>query len=211
MASLWRRRKTDLKFWVDVLLFLSAVGLVVIGLLLGFVLPKGPAAPEQSKVFLGLHRHAWGDLHLYLGLAFTAFGVLHVVLGWSWVKGKTKSLFPRRWAPALVSMPVAALLLLVGLWGASRQGPPKYTEHGGDHAPGHERVRGQATVITGRMTLREVEAATGFPARQVVDRLGLPADVSLDAPLREITHAHGLSVQDVRALVAPGAESPAAR
>ena len=90
-------KKTELRFYIDAFLFISIVGIVLIGFLLGFVLPEGPAASEDSKYFLGLHRHAWGDIHLYLGVAFTVLAALHVILGWNWVKGKARQLFRRGW------------------------------------------------------------------------------------------------------------------
>ena len=211
MAGLWGKRKTDWKFYVDVLLFLSVVGLALIGLLLGFVLPKGSAAPDQSKYFLGLHRHAWGDIHLYLGLAFIVLGILHVVLGWSWFKGKARALFPRQWRAALAATPVAALLLVVAFWGVWVQGPQEYAEHDtsspgdGTDEHGHRVASSGGVTITGQMSLREVEKATGVPARHITRKLGLPADLSLDEPLRQLVHAHGLSVEDVRDVVAAAA------
>ena len=58
-------KKTDWQYLVDTLLFLCIVGIVFIGFLMGLFLPQGPAAPESAKYFLGLHRHQWGNIHLY--------------------------------------------------------------------------------------------------------------------------------------------------
>ena len=77
-------KKTNWKYLVDTILFICIVGLAVIGFILGFVVPKGPAVSESAKYFLGLHRHQWGDIHLYLGILFTAMAILQLVLAWDW-------------------------------------------------------------------------------------------------------------------------------
>jgi len=43
--------KTDWKYIVDTLMFLCMVGIVLIGLLMGFVIPEGRLGPGQSKFF----------------------------------------------------------------------------------------------------------------------------------------------------------------
>ena len=66
--------RTDWKYAVDTLMFLCVLGLVATGLLMAFVIPEGRVETGQSKYFLGLHRHQWGDIHLDLSLAFTEIG-----------------------------------------------------------------------------------------------------------------------------------------
>jgi hypothetical protein len=43
-----RFRRTDAKYAVDTLMFLSLVGIVVIGFLMAFIIPEGPA-PFDSR------------------------------------------------------------------------------------------------------------------------------------------------------------------
>jgi hypothetical protein len=238
-------KKADVRFAVDGLLFISIIGVVLIGFLLGFVLPKGPAASEEAKYLLGLHRHDWGDIHLYLGIAFTVLAALHLVLGWGWVKSKARKLFQWRWTAAVISMPVLALFVVSLLWLVSLKDGDKYAEYGegarrdratGEVATGdggvpvtgqrgssrsenrdsyrardlvltvdkaHEHAANQTdVVITGQMSLRDIERLTGLPARHVARELGLPANASLDERLGRLRRSHAFSMQDVRDVVA---------
>jgi hypothetical protein len=56
-------------------------------------------------------------------------------------------------------------------------------------------------VITGRMTLYEIERATGISARSIADRLGLPPAAPLNETLGRLRRLHGIEIQAVRDLV----------
>lgn len=62
-------------------------------------------------------------------------------------------------------------------------------------------------VITGQMTFREVERATGIPAGDIMARLGLPAGVSLDETIGRLRRAYGFEMAAVREAVAGLLES----
>ncbi|MBW1938897.1 MAG: DUF4405 domain-containing protein [Deltaproteobacteria bacterium] len=109
-------KKVNWQYLIDALLFISIVGVVIIGFLLAFIIPRGPTATDNAKYFLGLHRHEWGDIHLYLGIAFTSLAVVHLILAWKWVKGKTRGLFGDRWKAALLSMCGLAFVVLAAFW-----------------------------------------------------------------------------------------------
>jgi len=215
--------RTDWKYAVDTLMFLCMAGIVLIGLLMGFVIPEGRLGPGQSKYFLGIHRHQWGDIHLYLSLAFTALVVVHIVLAWSWIKGKAKDLFGRFWKGAMALSVAAAVLVPAVFWLAASKNDPAYAEFGegeGRQAGRVAETNRQAgepsnkvspdtpvgapheSSITGRMTLREVEQATGVAAKDIVTRLGLPADVSPDETLGKLRQAYAFEIQTVRDAVA---------
>jgi hypothetical protein len=246
--------RTDWKYIVDTLMFLCMLGIVLIGLLMGFVIPEGRLGPGQSKYFLGVHRHQWGDIHLYLSLAFTALIIVHIVLAWSWAKGKAKGLFGKAWKAAVGLTVLAALLVPLVFWTASSKNDPAYAEFGEGHgqqskkgvvesgrpeleplrqaastaaagtaaetrdsggeAPAAPEVHGDKivagrqeagtaeAVITGKMTLREVERATGIPANDLAAKVGLPADVSLDETLGRLRQAYGFEMQAVRDAIA---------
>lgn len=203
-------KKTNWRFLVDVLLTITILGIAFIGFLLGFVLLEGPTVSESSKYFLGLHRHQWGDIHLYLGIAFTALAVLHVILGWSWVKGKARQLFQKRWRAALISVPVVALAVLVVVWAFLPKYPELYEGYGkavgesttleGKADPVQILEEGEV-LITGQATLAEVEEQTGIPAREISERLGLPPNLPTDETLGQIKKKHPLSVNEVREVV----------
>jgi hypothetical protein len=108
-------KKNDWKYLIDALLFVGMCSLAVTGLLLAFVIPSGKA-PDVSKYFLGIHRHAWGDIHLYVALSLLAILVLHVWLNWAWVCHWTKDYFGVHWKKVLWGMSGAWLIVLFAGW-----------------------------------------------------------------------------------------------
>ncbi len=108
-------KRNDWKCLLDALLFVDVSSIVVIGLLLGFVIPSGKVA-DASKFFMGLHRHEWGDIHLYLALFMLVLLVLHVWLNWTWVVNSTKGYFGERWQKALWSLAGAWIVVLLLSW-----------------------------------------------------------------------------------------------
>jgi len=125
-------KKTTWKYLVDTLLFISFIGIAFIGILMAFFLAEGPTsqARDSEKYFLGLHRHQWGDIHLYLSLAFTALVVIHLILEWNWIKGKTRKLFKKEWVPALVFIIALSLIVPLIFWAATPKHPADYDEYG---------------------------------------------------------------------------------
>lgn len=108
-------KKNDLKYPVAVLLFVTLSSVAAIGLLLGFVVPSGSAA-HTEKFFLGLHRHGWGELHLYLALCFLGLLSVHVWLSWSWVVHTTKRYFGESWKKALLVLACSWFLVVLIGW-----------------------------------------------------------------------------------------------
>ncbi|MBN2265253.1 MAG: DUF4405 domain-containing protein, partial [Candidatus Aminicenantes bacterium] len=125
-----RSSRTDWKYVVDTLLFLCFLGLAAVGLLMAFVIPEGRVEIGQSKFFLGLHRHQWGDIHLFLSLAFMALAVVHIVLAWSWVKGKARALFGRAWKAGIGLTVLAACAVPLVFWLALSKNDPAYADLG---------------------------------------------------------------------------------
>ena len=123
-------RKTDWQYLVDTLLFLCMVGLVFIGFLIGLVLPKGPLAPESAKYFLGLHRHQWGNIHLYLSIAFTVLVIIHLIFSWKWIKSKARQVFKKRWGTVLILTVIASILVLFLFWSLYPRIPGAYEDYG---------------------------------------------------------------------------------
>ena len=99
-----------------------------IGVLLGFFIAKGHGADEGAKVFLQLHRHQWGDIHLYLSLAFLVFLVTHIILHWGWIKACTRRHF--RSALALIAIVLLPALLILIAWCVSDKGGQGGEGHG---------------------------------------------------------------------------------
>jgi hypothetical protein len=239
--------RTDWKYLIDTLLFLCTVGIVVIGVLLGFVIPEGSLGAGQSKYFLGVHRHQWGHIHLWLSLTFTVLLIIHVVLAWGWIKGKAKGLFGRVWKAALGLTVLAALIVPLVFWAVTSKNDAAYAEFGqgqrgqrgaaSDRQPrgpsrrsgaaarpeapvGTSDRRGEAAVepdvhgdrnmagrmeatsaeavVTGRMTLREIEQNKRISAKDLAAKIGLPEGVSLDETLGRLLQIYGFDMQAVR-------------
>ena len=123
-------RKSAWQQLLDTLLFLNIVGLVFVGFLMGLALPKGPSAPESAKYFLGLHRHQWGNIHLYLSIAFTVLVIIHLIFSWKWIKSKARQVFKKGWGTALILTVIASILVLFLFWSLYPRIPGAYEDYG---------------------------------------------------------------------------------
>ena len=109
-------KKSDWQYLIDTLLFIFIMGIVLIGFLLGLVIPKGPSVAESAKYFLGLHRHGWGDIHFYLSIAFTTLVLIHLLFSWKWIKNRAKHIFKNVWRTSLILTLFLALLAPLLIW-----------------------------------------------------------------------------------------------
>jgi len=210
-------KKTDWQYLVDTLLFFCIVGIAFIGFLMGLVIPKGPAAVEASKYFLGLHRHQWGNIHFYLSIAFVALVTIHLLLSWKWIKGKARQLFKKGWGTMLILTACVSLLIVVLFWALYPKVPGAYEDYGVGAGKKERQLRlqeeGYATqkefispeedyiLITGQMTLQEVESATGIPAKKLAAELGLPSRISLDETLGQLRKKYPFTLQEAREII----------
>jgi len=258
-------KKADWKYLVDTLLFLSVVGIVLIGLLLAFGVAEGPAKGESLKYFMGLHRHQWSAIHLYFSLVFTGLLVVHLILAWDWIKARARAIFKNGWRTAIIITAAAALILPLIFWAATpkktpdfrdygnRTGDPRRPGRGGaagptpapdapaaeaagmgipseppaasgdraevsppqparntrtieDHAGESEDhlTRGRldedasGILITGRMTLRDLEIESGIPAARILEQLKLPRYIPQNETLGRLRRHFGFTMQDLR-------------
>jgi len=209
-------KKTDWQYLVDTLLFLCIVGIIFIGFLMGLVLPKGPQAPESAKYFLDLHRHQWGNIHFYLSIAFTTLVIIHLILSWKWIKSKSRQIFKKGWSSMLILTALASILVLSLFWAFYPRIPGAYEDYGvraGAKAKQHNLAKEGfpvheetifledgtvAIVITGQTTLKQVEEATGIPAKDIAAKLGLPVKVSLDESFGRLRKLYPITIQGVR-------------
>jgi hypothetical protein len=207
-------KKTDWQYLVDTLLFFCIVGIAFIGFLMGLVIATGPVADESTKYFLGLHRHQWGNIHFYLSIAFVILVIIHLILAWKWIKGKARQIFKKNWGTLLVLTACVSLLIIVLFWALYPKVPGAYEDYGVGAGKRERQLRlqeeGYATqkgfvspeedyiLITGQMTLQEMEKATGIPARETAAELGLPSRVSLDETLGQLRKKYPFTLQEVR-------------
>jgi hypothetical protein len=212
-------KKSDWQYLVDILLFLSVVGIALIGFLMGLVIPKGPTAPESTKYFLGLHRHQWSNIHFYLSIAFVIFVTIHILLGWKWIKNKSQKIFKKRWNAALIFMAIASVLLIFLFWALYPRVPGAYEGYGvraserakqqqlSDEGspPSEEKILYEDgsvyVVITGQTTLKQTEKATGIPAKTIASELRLPSNVSIDDTFGRLRKKYGFSLLEVRGVI----------
>jgi hypothetical protein len=200
-------KKSDWQYLVDSLLFMSMFGIAFIGILMGFFLAEGPTVRESDKYFLGLHRHQWGDIHLYLSLAFILLVILHLMLSWSWIKGKSQALFKKRWSTIISLTVLGSVLLIFVFWIFTPKYPLIYDNYGrgmgaraeGDFLPGDYINEEQGYVtITGNMTISQVEDITGIPGSSFIRELGLPSDTSPDETLGQLRKKYGFTLVEAR-------------
>ncbi len=106
-------KKSVLKYWIDAVLFIIVCSMAAIGLLLGFIIPRGRTA---SNYFLGLHRHEWGEIHLALSIFLLLLLTLHIWLNWPWIVQLTKRCFGGNWKNALWCFSAAWIVVLLMAW-----------------------------------------------------------------------------------------------
>jgi len=212
-------KKSDWQYLVDTLLFLSVVGIALIGLLMGLVIPKGPTAPESTKYFLGLHRHQWSNIHFYLSIAFIVFVIIHILFSWKWIKNKSQQIFKKRWNTALIFMAIVSVLLIFLFWALYPRVPGAYEGYGvraserakqqqlsdEGSSPSDEKIFYEDgsvyVVITGQTSLKQAEKATGIPAKTLAAELGIPSNVSRDDTFGRLRKQYGFSLLEVRDVI----------
>ena len=74
--TVWKKR-------LDLVLYLLFCSLAGTGFLLAYRFPHGPGA--GSLLFIGLHRHEWGDIHTWLAYAVIGVATVHLLLNWRWL------------------------------------------------------------------------------------------------------------------------------
>ena len=107
-------KKNTLKFFIEVALFINTCSVAALGLMLGFIIPKGRFDPDRN--FLGLHRHDWGDIHLYLAFFLIVLLALHLSLNWSWILQAAKRFFGEKWRAFLWIVSGSWFFVLFAAW-----------------------------------------------------------------------------------------------
>ncbi len=98
-------KRTTVNFIVDLISFISLLGLVITGFIIKYILPPGSGGghgggfrggrgpSENVKALWSMTRHEWGDIHFYLSVAFVVLMLVHLILHWTWIKCYFKSMF----------------------------------------------------------------------------------------------------------------------
>jgi len=85
-------------FWVDIVNFIVSLGLVISGILIKYVLPRGSGRPRgggagfhggrEVITWLGMDRHEWGEIHFWLGIIFAVLVIIHLTQHARWIKNQ---------------------------------------------------------------------------------------------------------------------------
>jgi len=207
-------KKADWQYLVDTLLFICIVGIALIGIFLAFFIPKGPSALESSKYFLNLHRHQWGNIHLYLSLTFIFLVIIHLTLDWKWITTRAGKIFKKGWKVALLSTALVSILVIFFFWLFYPKEPGAYEEYGRGSGKGGGRVNSQATnaahredlgaqdpsliTVTGKITLLDLEKTTRIPVSRITEALKLPSNVSEKETLGRLGKKYGFTMVELR-------------
>ena len=204
-------KKSDWQYLIDTFLFICIMGIVLIGFLLGLVIPKGPSVAESAKYFLGLHRHSWGNIHFYLSIAFTTLVVFHLLLSWKWIKNKAKQIFKKTWQTSLFMILLLSLITPLLLWNFWPKYAEKYADQGIGQR-GREVALGRQEsslpqegegyiVVTGQVTLANLEKATGIPHQSIIEKLDLPKRTKPNETIGQLGKRYGFNLQNVRDII----------
>ncbi len=116
LKRLWgenRLKKNLIKYLIDVTIFIDICSITIIGLLLGFVIPEGRGA---YKYLFGLHRHEWGNIHLYLSIFLVVLLFFHVWFNRVWIVNSTKRYFGEKWKKILWIFSAGWVVVLFTGW-----------------------------------------------------------------------------------------------
>lgn len=81
---------------IDVISLVVFTTMISTGLIVKSVLPPGSGrvdmvlgshgrGHQSIDLFMGLARHAWGQIHFYISLVFLILLVIHLALHWNWI------------------------------------------------------------------------------------------------------------------------------
>jgi hypothetical protein len=212
-------KRATLNRLIDTLAFGSFVLVAATGCVLYFLLPPGSGrlqgtgsgwrALEQPVTLLwGLTRHTWGTVHFWMALGLMLVLALHLVLHWRWIVCTIRGQ-PRQGSGSRVALGVVGLAAVLVLVAAPLLTPTAHVPRSqltGQTAPappeppqGQEQQR--ETRGQGALTLQELAYITGMSVPAVAEQLGLPPDVSPEAPLSRLRRRYGVKLVQIRAVV----------
>jgi len=108
---------------------------------------------------------------------------------------------PAAHAPAPALVPAAGGAPLGGDGGTAATSPSRPPAAAPAAANAEDCSAPAGTEIHGTMSLEQVARASGVPVEHLIQQLRLPAGVSRTEPLRQLTGAHGFTMDDVRRIV----------
>lgn len=190
------------KYLVDSLLFICIVGIVLTGILMRVVIPRGPTLAESSKYFLGLHRNDWRDIHFFFSIAFVFLIAGHLALNWSWIKCQAGQIFKKGWTAALILTALVSILVHIILWSFFPRPAAFYVGYGyrsGRIVSSHPVSENEGDIIiNGQVTFHQLEKITGLDSARIIKALGLPPETPRDETLGQLRKIYPFTLQQVR-------------
>ena len=210
-----------MNFIIDALMFMAMMAIAGLGFLMEYVLIPGERrwqvyGRNVDLSWLGLDRHAWGDVHYALGMVLMLLLILHIVLHWRSVVGMFRQAIAGaalRIALGVLFVALCAGLLLFplciepevkesgeGHGRVPRETPPIAAgldhpapgTHGSGKLPEKKRPK-----LHGRMSLGEGAQQYGVSSAVLKNRLGLPEETPNDERLGHLRKSHGFRMSDV--------------
>ncbi|TWU25824.1 DUF4405 domain-containing protein [Bythopirellula polymerisocia] len=198
---------------VDGLALVAFVLLSSTGLLLSFQLPPGSGgremlgmghgAGEKSVTLLwGLTRHEWGDIHYWLSLSIMAILAVHLLLHWKWILCLFKPSGAHIYSGTRLALGAMGMLMLVVMAAApyvtSTSQIPRADLQSSDTESEHAE---EDLGIRGRMSLAEISAESGVPAKYLLRALQLPPETPLDSQAGRLLKDSGRDMADLREVI----------
>ena len=203
------KNKTAVNFLVDAIGYLTFLVLTGSGVIMAFVLlPGRDRSLGDPTSIMGYGRHDWGDIHFWAAAIFLAAIVVHLLLHWDWLLLTFKRYLNVKTATGVAVAHLIPLLIVLSPVFASRgyeeeegHGPRSAAVEakGGQH--GSEGRSGSRIWIRGRMTLTDIEEATGVSADAILSALELPSDVPRDLRLGELHQEYEFDMSQLREVV----------
>lgn len=203
----------QLNFVTDSLAFVTFLFLTSTGVMLRYQLPPGsgghegrglgPGQAQQTVLTLwGWSRHDWGAIHYWVACVLMGVLAIHLFLHWNWIVhvigGKSTDLSGLRLALGAVGLCALAFLTAIP-WmtptaATTRAEFLKATSPETPDTP-------LASQLRGSMRLESVSESIEIPVGELVQRLGLPDDVSPAARVGQLLRDQGKHMDDLRRLV----------
>jgi hypothetical protein len=214
-------KRTHLNELVDGLAFVAFLFLLTTGLLLEYQLPAGSGGAQgygsghgalNRPVLLvwGWTRHEWGQLHYWIALAMMAVLAFHLVLHWKWivctVRGKPSTASGYRLMLGGVGLAFTVLLAAVPIMSGSstisrgelRELRAGTTDSDAITASEPQSKSTELETARGSMSLRQISQNTGIPVAKLIENVGLPTNVDVDAGAGRLLRQHNLTMNDLR-------------
>lgn len=226
--------KAELNFLINAVMFLCMASMAGIGFLIKYTLIDGQSrwikyGKNVDLYFLGMDRHAWGDIHLVLGFVLIGLLVLHIFLHWCVIKTVYNRLVQRKTAQLALT---ALLVLLTAVFLALpffitpkvvdiRPGEGRHPTGNAHHRHTaidsltlpEEKVHEQrpsnrdhdhadpSLGLKGYMTLAEVSAKYKIPAEFIKTSLRIPNSVSDNQTFGRLRKQYPFTMHDVEKII----------